>query len=537
MGAGKIQKAIKFMQIIIPMSGFGERFRKAGYAIPKPLIEIDGKPIVQHVVEMFPGEADVMFICNREHLNDSEFNMYEILKKISPTSNIIGIDPHKLGPVHTVLKAIDHINLDTPVIVNYADFTCDWNYLDFCGFIESSNCDGIIPSYRGFHPHTIWSNYYAYLRVDGSQVIDIQEKEPFTDSPRNEFASSGTYYFKSGELLRCYCEQCVHDDLTVMGEYYVSMVYKPMIEDGLNIQVYELDHFMQWGVPNDLEEYRYWSNLFRALDYKTDRPKHDGALILPMVGLGSRFQSAGEKVPKPLISVSGKPMASQALMDLPVASRQRFILRSDMQGIDYLKIALGELCHFPEFTILDHMTDGQATTCVEGAVGLDLDAPLTIAACDNGMIYDVDKFHILMNRDDVDVIVWGARGYPGAARSPEMYSWIDADVNDVIHEVSVKQQLEDPVNDLIVVGTFTFKKLRDFLSGVVLMKSRQAKVNGEYYVDAVINDLLASGLRCVVFEIDYYICWGTPNDLHTFEYWQACFDGWEGHPYRIVASD
>ena len=54
------------MKIIIPMSGFGERFRRAGFVIPKPLIEIDGKPVVAHVIDMFPGEFDFIFICNIE---------------------------------------------------------------------------------------------------------------------------------------------------------------------------------------------------------------------------------------------------------------------------------------------------------------------------------------------------------------------------------------------------------------------------------------------------------------------------------------
>ena len=58
------------LQIIIPMSGFGERFRQAGYSIPKPLIEIESKPIIAHVIDMFPGENDFIFICNQEHLNN-----------------------------------------------------------------------------------------------------------------------------------------------------------------------------------------------------------------------------------------------------------------------------------------------------------------------------------------------------------------------------------------------------------------------------------------------------------------------------------
>ena len=51
------------MQIVIPMSGFGKRFKIAGYTIPKPLIEINDKPIIQYVVEMFPGETNFIFIC------------------------------------------------------------------------------------------------------------------------------------------------------------------------------------------------------------------------------------------------------------------------------------------------------------------------------------------------------------------------------------------------------------------------------------------------------------------------------------------
>ena len=63
------------MQIIIPMSGFGERFRRAGYSITKPLIKIDGKPIVAYVIDMFPNEKDFIFICNQHHQLYSAANL------------------------------------------------------------------------------------------------------------------------------------------------------------------------------------------------------------------------------------------------------------------------------------------------------------------------------------------------------------------------------------------------------------------------------------------------------------------------------
>jgi len=79
------------MQIVIPMSGFGERFRRAGYKVPKPLIEVDGKPIIGHVIDMFPGEKDFIFICNQDHLSNPDYRMAEILSELCPTGRIIGI--------------------------------------------------------------------------------------------------------------------------------------------------------------------------------------------------------------------------------------------------------------------------------------------------------------------------------------------------------------------------------------------------------------------------------------------------------------
>jgi NDP-sugar pyrophosphorylase family protein len=522
------------MQIVIPMSGFGERFRIAGYNTPKSLIIVEGKTIIQHVVEMFSSEDDFIFICNEEHLSEPKFNMRQILEKICPAGKIVSISPHKLGPVYTVMQSIEHINLGQPTVVNYCDFTCYWDYEDFKIFVCKTAAEGVLPCYRGFHPHTLWSNYYAYVEEANLKAIRVQEKQPFTNNPREEFASSGTYYFKSGALMKKFFQKGIEKKLMVNNEYYVSMIYQLMMDEGLDVYVYELEYFMQWGTPSDLEEYIYWSNTFRELLEEKSPPKQHGVLLLPMVGLGTRFQKEGYDIPKPLISVSGKPMGVQALEDLPQTESQRLVLRSEMVGLDQLQSSFTKATVKPEFVLLDYITDGQASTCVEGIKGIDRDKPVTIAACDNGMIYDADKFAELMHNDNIDVIVWGARGYPGAIRSPEFYGWIDADdVTDIIRSVSVKVPLKNPRNDPIIVGAFTFKRLGDFLDAFQRMKKRGGLVNNEYYVDTAINDAIELGKNCKLFNIDKYICWGTPNDLKTFEYWQSCFHKWPSHPYRL----
>ena len=521
------------MQIVIPMSGFGERFRRDGYSVPKPLIEVDGKPIIQHVIEMFPGEEKFIFICNENHLQESRYKMKEILSDICPSGTIVAIPEHKLGPVYAVLQAIEVVDLGEPTIVNYCDFTCYWDYQHFKKFVGNKNCDGAIPSYRDFHPHTLWNNNYAYIKEEDLCVLDIQEKKPFTTNAQKEFASSGTYYFKSGKMMKKYFQQTIDEQLMVGNEYYVSMPYKPMVNDGLSVLVYELNYFMQWGTPQDLEDYNYWSGMFQSIIKENKVPYQEGNLLLPMVGEGSRFKEGGYEKPKPLITVSGRPMVIQAMQDLPKTDAQIFILREDLQDLETLKSELNQASNNAQFSILKSITDGQATTCIDGATNLEVDSKVTIAACDNGMNYDSELFNKMMKDDSVDIIVWAARGYPVAIRSPQSYGWIDVDDQDYIRKVSVKSPLSDPKNDPIIVGAFTFKCLSDFIDAVDHMKSRKAKVKGEYYIDTAINDAIQIGKKCKILEIEHYICWGTPEDLQTFEYWQSCFHRWNSHKYRL----
>jgi NDP-sugar pyrophosphorylase family protein len=91
------------MHIIIPMSGIGKRFMDAGYKVPKPLIKVDDKTIIEHVCNLFPDENKFTFICNSRHLADT--NIKKVLQSIKPNSNIIGIPAHNKGPVYKFLKA------------------------------------------------------------------------------------------------------------------------------------------------------------------------------------------------------------------------------------------------------------------------------------------------------------------------------------------------------------------------------------------------------------------------------------------------
>jgi len=513
----------------------GNRFVQAGYKTPKPLIEMDGIPIIEHVVRMFPSEEDFIFICNSEHLKET--NMRAILERIAPKGTIVEIPPHKKGPVYAVHYIENLLGDEEEVIVNYCDFSCYWNYADFLEHTRSRDADGCVPAYKGFHPHMLGTTNYAFMRDKEQWMLEIKEKEPFTDNRMEEYASMGTYYFKKGAYVKKYFKELMEKDINLNGEYYVSLIYNLLVENGLKVSIYDVQHMLQWGTPQDVEEYNGFSDYFRAVcDEVADTEIHkaNGINLIPLAGLGSRFTKEGYIDPKPLIQVSGKPMIVQAANYLPKAPRNSFVCLEEHLEKYPLEESIKKVYPEAKIVVLNKTTEGQACTCEIGLENEDLDSPLLIAACDNGMLYNKKKYESLLDDTHVDAIAWSFRNHPSSDRNPEMYGWIKTDENDSITGVSVKKAISDtPRKDHAVVGAFYFRKTRYFLEALSRMYKKNERVNGEFYVDSCLNELVEMNLNAKVFEIDHYIGWGTPNDYKTFSYWQSFFHKADWHPYRL----
>ena len=522
------------MHIIIPMSGVGRRFIEAGYRTPKPLIEIDGKPIIEHVVSLFPGEEKITFICNSTHLEKT--NMREILQGIAPKGNICEIPPHKKGPVYAVMQLAEQIDDDDECIVNYCDFGTYWSYENFLKHTRTRRADGALPSYKGFHPHMLGTTNYAFIRDENQWMLEIQEKKPFTNNRMQEYASNGTYYFRTGKILKENFQELMNLDLDLKGEYYVSMVYNLLLKKQMKVSIFEIQHMLQWGIPEDVEEYNRWSNYFKAI-VNSSEPINviDSSVnLIPLAGQGSRFVKEGYTNPKPLILVSGKPMIVQASEYLPNAQKRIFVCLGEHLDTYSLKEEIIKTYADADLIRIDRVTEGQAITCEIGLEGIDDHASVLISACDHGMLWSKKEYADLLNDESIDAIVWSFREHPSAERNPEMYGWLKTDENNIVTGVSVKKAISDnPRNDHAIVGTFYFRKKSIYDQGLSALKKNDNRVNSEFYVDSLIEEIVNQGFKVKVFSIDHYICWGTPNDYETFCYWQSLFHKVDWHPYSL----
>ena len=245
------------MQIVIPMAGRGDRFQRAGYATAKPLIEVDGRPMIEYVTALFPGEEHFVFLCNSEHLASTP--LQSVLRTLKPHANIVSIPPHADGPVRSIVDAAAHVSDGEPVVVSYCDFDMQWDYGDFLRTLKEKNPASASVCYKGFHPHLLGPNLYAGVRADANGfALEVREKHSFTPEKMDTWQQAGLFYFRSGALLKKYAGLAYDAGARTNGECYVSNMFNVMIKDGLDSLVYPVKYFCQWGTPEDLQAYNRW---------------------------------------------------------------------------------------------------------------------------------------------------------------------------------------------------------------------------------------------------------------------------------------
>jgi len=507
------------MKVVIPMSGMSSRFVAAGYDIPKYLIEIDGKKVIEHIVKLYPEDSDFVFIINDKH--EKETNIVEVLEGIAKRKKIVTIPCHKKGPVFSVSQFEDLIDDNEEVIVNYCDFSIFWDYRHFRAYIDAVECDGCVICYTGFHPHMLGSDNYAFCRTDDRNgILEVREKQPFTDDKMSEFASAGNYYFKKGSYIKKYFKKLMDEDININGEYYVSLIYNLMVQDNLDNRVYEVPYMLQWGTPGDLDIYNSWSNYYRkALVGQKEVKIENCTLALPMAGAGSRFTKEGYAHPKPFIPVNGKNMVEQAVRCLPKTDRTIYACLKGHQAPS------------DDVVWIDEVLEGQACT-TEKIVEQCGDGSILVSACDNGVFYDADKFLELINDESNDIIVWTYRNNYTSQLQPNAYSWVNCDEDGNVSSVDVKDfKGTNPVEEFAITGTMFFRSREVFAHALSSLYDKKMRTNGEFYVDSMLNEAINIGYKVKNFEIDNYICWGTPNDLKTYQYWQRFFNKVDWHDY------
>ena len=228
------------LNILIPMAGAGKRFAEAGYTFPKPLIEINNKPMIQWVVDCINIKANFIFLILKEH--QEKYNISSVLKILRPNCKIIEINHLTEGAACTTLLAEKFINNDNPLIIANSDQFIKWNSSNVMYNLTTKKYDGAILTFKSIHPK--WS----YVKSDKDDIIsEVAEKKVISNR-----ATVGVYYWKKGSDYVKYANQMINQNIRVNNEFYVCPVYNEALKDKKRIKAVDVNEMIGLGTPEDL---------------------------------------------------------------------------------------------------------------------------------------------------------------------------------------------------------------------------------------------------------------------------------------------
>jgi NDP-sugar pyrophosphorylase family protein len=230
----------------MPMGGLGSRFAKEGYEIPKPLIEVDGKPMFMRALDSFNSVDDIqhIFVIREEH--DEKYDLSNQILKQLPNAKIAVLDHDTGGAVETCLIAEGFIDDSLPIAVADCDIYFESKtYFEKIQNNEVNAVDGMLLTFESSDAR------YSYVELDeNDEVIRTAEKIVISNH-----AILGGYFFKTGELFKSLANQFISEGLGDLKEFYMSHLFNILLAHSAKIEIASVDTMHIFGTPEELNTY------------------------------------------------------------------------------------------------------------------------------------------------------------------------------------------------------------------------------------------------------------------------------------------
>lgn len=279
------------MNLIIPMAGIGKRMRPHTLTVPKPLLPIAGKPIVQRLVEdivkLYEGNIQNIVFIIGDFGKEVEGRLLNIAESLGAQGHI-RYQEEALGTGHAVLCAEQF--LDGNVIVAFADtlFKADFR-------IDASK-DGIIWVKRVEDPSAFG---VVKLNAEGTIVEFIEKPEKFV----SDLAIIGIYFFKKGEILKNELQYLIDHNIREKGEYQLTNALENMKLKGLRFSVGQVEEWLDCGNKDvTVQTNGRYLDFIKNSDLIASSAKLHEAVIIPPVFVGENVHIA-RSVVGPYVSV------------------------------------------------------------------------------------------------------------------------------------------------------------------------------------------------------------------------------------------
>lgn len=235
------------MNVVIPMAGSDESFRTHGFAYAKPVIEIRGKPLIEHAFSCLSEIPDSRFVFVVRKQDALRFHLRDVLRLLDPDAAVVFAEGETAGSACTTLLAVDFIGEHEELVIANGDQVLDFDVNGAIQSMREMELDAGTVVFDSVHPR--WS--YVKTNEEGL-VIEAAEKRPIS---RN--ATAGLYYFKKGQFFISAAFNMIRKSASLNGTYFVCPAFNELVLAGKRIGVVpiERDQYISLATPQAIEEY------------------------------------------------------------------------------------------------------------------------------------------------------------------------------------------------------------------------------------------------------------------------------------------
>jgi len=235
------------------MAGAGQRFVDAGYRIPKPLIPVDGTPMVIRAARSLPAADKWIFVCREEHLRTSD--LANVLKREFPNTEIVSTPTLTEGQACTCLLARQLLEPDDYLTIGACDNAMFYDKAKLESLMRDPATDALVWTFKN-NPAVLQNpKMYGWVATDADDnASKVSCKIPISDNPIKDHAVIGAFSFRrAGDFVRL-ADKMIAANRRIKNEFYIDEEMQVAIEAGLRVKAFLVDKYICWGTPQDLEK-------------------------------------------------------------------------------------------------------------------------------------------------------------------------------------------------------------------------------------------------------------------------------------------
>ncbi|HXH18934.1 MAG TPA: sugar phosphate nucleotidyltransferase [Chitinophagales bacterium] len=250
------------MTILLPMAGRGERYSKRGYTMPKPLIPVNGTPMVIKAVNDLPKADKHVFVLLEEHIQ--RFGIDRSIRRYLPHALFVPLKEVTEGQASTCLTGLEKIHEDEELLIG----ACDNGIIfEKRAWLDSKkDADVLVFTFRNNSTVVEKPQQFGWVKVnERNEAVYVSVKKPLSNNPVNDHAVIGTFWFNKAAYFRKAAEAMIRQNRRVNNEYYVDECINDAVRMGLRVRVFEALKYISWGTPDDYETFNYWNSFFNQV--------------------------------------------------------------------------------------------------------------------------------------------------------------------------------------------------------------------------------------------------------------------------------